>query len=297
MRVSSNVNIAEPKEPFVFWKTFILQLLTVFVRHDFQRLITAVRLTKFWLFVLHTRGRRAAAPRPRPFPSGRWWNCRGPPSAGRCCSWLSCSPGPLGSTPSLLLKLQTAPLETGMKTKAQHQCESVEPVCSLGGGDASPLHTASVLPPMYWESHLCPVFSLHSSYGRLVLKNAKSKPCNKTSALVPHSCITPVSVPSLLISKPSWSGNGDPFLLLVWPHTHTHSHTPPPAAAAVSFEPQQYQINQTGGVMEDSVVLNSLSPGWEGELCVCCYWNGVCLVCVCVYVLSGWLTWLHIGLQ
>lgn len=71
MRVSSNVNIAEPKEPFVFWKTFILQLLTVFVKHDFQCLITAVRLTKFWLFVLHTRGRRAAAPRPRPFPSGR----------------------------------------------------------------------------------------------------------------------------------------------------------------------------------------------------------------------------------
>lgn len=35
MRVGSNFNIAEPKEPFVFWKTFILQLLTVFVKHDF----------------------------------------------------------------------------------------------------------------------------------------------------------------------------------------------------------------------------------------------------------------------
>lgn len=71
MRVSSNFDIAEPKEPFVFWKTFILQLLTIFVKHDFQRLITAVCLTKFSLFVLHTRGRRAAAPHPRPGSSAR----------------------------------------------------------------------------------------------------------------------------------------------------------------------------------------------------------------------------------
>lgn len=50
--------------------------------------------------------------------------------------------------------------------------------------DVSPLHTASVFPPTYWESHLYLLRSLHSSYSRLRLRNAKSKPCDKILLLL-----------------------------------------------------------------------------------------------------------------
>lgn len=68
--------------------------------------------------------------------------------------------------------------------KSRHQRDSLFLFPCAAEGDVSPLHTASVFPPTYWESHLYLVRSLHSSYSRLRLRNAKSKPCDKILLLL-----------------------------------------------------------------------------------------------------------------
>lgn len=126
--------------------------------------------------------------------------------------------------------------------------------------DTLPLHTASSLPPMYWESHLYLVCLLHSSYSRLLLKNAKSKPCNKTPDFVTHPRLCQwQSVSSLLTTKHSWNGNRHLFPLLVWPHAHI-TLTPASKVLLSALSSTRIKGNHIGRITH----LNSLFPRVEG---------------------------------
>lgn len=109
-------------------------------------------------------------------------------------------------------------------------------------GDVSPLHTASVFPPTYWESHLNLVRSLHSSYSRLRLRNAKSKPWDKIWLLLFVCLLDSVFLAGIAWTPTPHSGSTAAFFFFYSAYSVVMS----------AFSSTSFKGNHLGGIKDNT---------------------------------------------
>lgn len=166
--------------------------------------------------------------------------------------------------PSLFLKFEVVLLEIEIKKSSISviPCTESKSTCAAKE-DALRLHTASVLPPMYWESHLYLVCSLHSSYSRLLLINAKSKPCNETPGFVTHTCLSLWQ--SFLTTDYQTQLKGGIYISSHCFCGHRHITLTPASKVLLSpLSPTSIKGNHIGIIMEStSSAQFTFFPGWK----------------------------------